>query len=232
MIEDDGASATIRLRKTACLIAAREKQMARLQDEFRKLLIQSAEIAVDGHDLPDIVETIDEPPEEMQLGERTRKVRYKWVALAAAAAVLALIFVPFPLFVSGLGKVLPSRSVAVYAPSRNAESLILLAFDESQAIGVKPGMPATVRFESLPDHAFRGTVESVGGLLANELQNGSRAAQPQDTGDIAPFNLGVVYVGIRLDERPPENVYGTDANTQICYGRFQLGKWIMRTLAG
>ena len=232
MIEDDGASATIRLRKTACLIAAREKQMARLQDEFRKLLIQSAEIAVDGHDLPDIVETIDEPLEKMQFGDRTRKARYKWVALVAAVAVLALIFVPFPLFVSGLGKVLPSRSVAIYAPSRGAESLILLAFDESQAIGVKPGMPATVRFESLPNRAFRGTVESVGGLSATELQNSSRLAQPQDTSDIARFNLGVVYVGIRLDERPPENVYGTDANTQIYYGRFQLGKWIMRTLAG
>jgi len=232
MIEDDGVSATIRLRRTACLIAAREKQMARLQDEFRKLLIQSAEIAVDGHDLPDIVETIDEPLEKMQFGDRPHNVRYKWVALVAAAAVLALIFVPFPLFVSGLGKVLPSRSVAINAPSRGAESLILLAFDESQAIGVKPGMPATVRFEALPDRAFKGTVESVGGLSANELQDGSRVAQPQDTGHIASFNLGVVYVGIRLDERPPENVYGADANTQIYYGRFQLGKWIVRTLAG
>jgi len=232
MIEDDGASATARLRKTACLIAAREKQMARLQEEFRKLLIQSAEIAVDGHDLPDIVETIDEPLEKMQFVDRTGNVWYKWAALAAAVAVLALIFVPFPLFVSALGKVLPSRSIAIDAPSRGAESLILLAFDESQAIGVKPGMPATVRFESLPDRAFRGTVESVGGLSANEIQDASQAAQPQDTGHVAPFNLGVVYVGIRLDERPPENVYGTDANTQICYGRFQLGKWIMRTLAG
>ncbi len=231
-IEGDGVGATIRLRKAACLIAAREKQMARLQEEFRKLLIQSAEITVDGHDLPDIVETIDEPVEEMEFGQRTHTVWHKWVTLAAVAAVVALIFAPFPLFVSGLGKVLPSRSAAINAPSPGAASVILLAVDESQAIGVKPGMPATVHFGALQGRAFKGTVEGVGGMPATELADGSRIVQSSDAAQTAPVNAGRVHVRIRLDEQPPENVYGTDANMQIYYGRFQIGQWIVRTLAG
>jgi hypothetical protein len=229
-IEGDGSGATMRLRKAACFMAAREKQMARLQDEFRKLLIQSAEITVDGHDLPSIVETIDEPVKEMRFGERAHTVWYKWVTLAAVAAVLALIFVPFPLFVSGSGKVLPPHSAA-NAPSPGAPSVILLAVDESQEIGVKPGMPVSVRFGALLGRTFKGTVEGIGGL-PTELADGSRIVQSSDVVQTAPVNAGLSYVRIRLDERPPENVYGTEANTQIYYGRFQIGQWIVRTLAG
>jgi hypothetical protein len=208
-IENESAAAITRLRRTACLIAAREKQIARLQDEFRKLLIQSAQIDVDGHDLPEIVETIDAPPQSVQLKTRAGKIPRKAVAIIGATAVLALLCIPFPLSVSGLWKVFPARSVAIHAPLSSEESLILLAFDASQAIRVKPGMPATVRFESLPGPTFQGKVESVGRSSAEK-----------------------VYVGIRLNRQPPETVYGTDANTQIRYGRFQLGKWIMQTLVG
>ena len=212
IIEADSAAATIRMRRTACLIAAREKQMARLQDEFRKLLIQSAQIAVDGQDLPEIVETIDEPPQSLRRGNRARKIPRMRVAIIAAAAVLALMCIPVPLSVSGLWKVFPARSASLQAASSREESLILLAFDVSQAVRVKPGMPATVRFESLPGPTFQGTVASVGRASASGSSK--------------------VYVGIRLNQRPPETVYGTDANTQIRYGRLQLGKWLMQTLVG
>lgn len=217
-IENESAEAITRLRRTACLIAAREKQIAKLQDEFRKLLIQSAQIAVDGHDLPEIVETIDAPPQSVQLKTRARKIPRKAVAIISATAVLALLCIPFPLSVSGLWKVFPARSVAIHAPLSGEESLILLAFDASQAIRVKPGMPATVRFESLPGPTFQGKVESV---LSSSADRALRTLESKK-----------VYVGIRLNRPPPETVYGTDANTEIRYGRFQLGKWIMQTVVG
>ena len=219
-IENESAAAVARLRRTACLIAAREKQIARLQEEFRKLLIQSAQIAVDGHDLPEIVETIDDaPPQSVQLKTHAGKIPRKAVAIIGATAVLALLLcVPFPLSVSGLWKVFPARSVAIHAPLSGEESLILLAFDANQAIRVKPGMPATVRFESLPGPTFQGKVESVGSSSADRA--------------LRTLESKKVYVGIRLNQPPPETVYGTDANTQIRCGRFQLGKWIMQTLVG
>lgn len=67
--EPDGATATRRLQENADRIGAREKQIARLQSEFQKLQLQSAEISAGGEILPNIVEAIDPPPQTPQIGD-------------------------------------------------------------------------------------------------------------------------------------------------------------------